>query len=125
MAQLNEHRSDDRGTLKRVHCCGHRGLYDGFRGELDTYMCYCPCHDPTEPVVREGKRMKLRDSWYRPEGATVLESVCIWCLRQASLCIMDPCADREQCHQPKGHKRGARARLSNPDGKPCNATRED
>lgn len=41
--------------------------------------------------------MKLRDSWYRPEGAPVLESVCIWCLRQASLCIIvDPCADREQ-----------------------------
>lgn len=39
--------------------------------------------------------MKLRDSWYRPWGAPVLESVCIWCLRQASLCvIVDPCADR-------------------------------
>lgn len=40
--------------------------------------------------------MKLRDSWYRPSGAPVAESVCIWCIRQASLCIIvDPCGDRE------------------------------
>jgi hypothetical protein len=34
-----------RGKTKRVYCCGSGGYCNGFRGDLDTYLCYCECHE--------------------------------------------------------------------------------
>lgn len=37
--------------------------------------------------------MKLGETWYR---TTDSEDLCIWCLREAALCVIeDPCGDRE------------------------------
>ena len=37
--------------------------------------------------------VRMRDTWYRAGDI----SVCIWCTRDAALCVIeDPCADRQQ-----------------------------
>jgi len=49
--------SSDRGTTKKVWCCGHGGYCNGFQGHMDTYMCHCACHTPTpQPVNRKDQK---------------------------------------------------------------------
>ena len=62
----------DRGTVKRVYCCGHGGYCNGFRGDLDTYRCECKCHE--QPSEQTGEQTGIG-----PGEVPAEQTICSWC----------------------------------------------